>query len=371
MYTWTEKKPLRMDRISELLAPSISANHFTNSGPGTRATEAYLHNRLKLPEDRVACLAASGTAALHTLVASFNIRRGRSTRWATQAMTFPSAVLGPLKSCIVVDNDATHYGPCMAALDRVAADIDGVIVTNMFGYLCHVNTYVEWCNAHGKLLIFDNAATPMSFISDTNACSVGDGAIISLHETKPWGRGEGGIIVCGAGEQAEAVYRAMNFGFRYGSMVRVSHCESSNWRMSDIAAVFIQSHLETLASMRAEDSVWDMVVAVDKYLQSCDTLEWAVPVVTDGSQRLFPACWFLRVRQSFAPIVVANFVEACAVDAKQYYLPLSDSEHAPVAWEWYSRIVCLPLHWRTGSPEEAVDLIRKLHTYIISQQQGT
>jgi dTDP-4-amino-4,6-dideoxygalactose transaminase len=364
-YRWTEPKDVDMDRVATLLGPSIAANQFTNDGPGTRALAAFLHTRMRLPEDRTVLTAASGTAALHALVAGYNIVHGRALTWATQAMTFPSAVLGPLRGSVVVDNDPVHHGPSLEALEAVRHTVDGVVVTNMFGFLCNVQVYEAWCRAHGKLLLFDNAATPMSFIEGTNSCAAGDGAFISLHETKPWGRGEGGAVVCPTGAVAAAVHRAMNFGFHYGQQVRVSHAESSNWRMSDIAAAFIQSHIETLEASDTYSRVAAILAAVDEYLHTApDTrLQWGVtPTAT-----VFPACLFLRVRTEWPPVdvdTVSAFAAAIGIEAKQYYVPLTPPAAAPVAWAWYSRVVCLPLHWKTGTGPEAVANVRALDTFL-------
>lgn len=372
LYKWTEPKEVNLDRVAQLLAPSIASQQFTNDGPGTGAFASYLHQRMQLPPDCTVLLAASGTAALHALVAGYNIVAGRALRWATQAMTFPSAVLGPLRGSVVVDNDPVHYGPSLSGLDSVCDAIDGVIVTNMFGFLCHTSKYVEWCQRNHKLLLFDNAATPMSSAAaESNSCAAGDGAFISLHETKPWGRGEGGAVVCPAGAIAAAVHRAMNFGFEYGQTVRVSHSESSNWRMSDIASAFIQSHIEALTESGTDVRVQHIVDAVDAYLADDHhnglRLQWAIPV--QAGSRLFPACLFLRVRDLYPappPLAVHKFSAATGIEAKQYYLPLTGPEQAPVAWGWYLRIFCLPLHWKTATPEEAIGLIRSLNDFLVT-----
>ena len=41
---------------------------------------------------------------------------------------------------------------------------------------------------------------------------IGDGSIISLHETKPLGRGEGGAVFVSA-EMVPFVHKALNFGY--------------------------------------------------------------------------------------------------------------------------------------------------------------
>jgi dTDP-4-amino-4,6-dideoxygalactose transaminase len=83
-------------------------------------------------------------------------------------------------------------GPSLSAINSISDQIDGIVVTNVFGYQSKVLEYEKWCKMNGKLLLQDNAATPIGFVSDGRCIhDVGDGSFLSLHETKPLGRGEG------------------------------------------------------------------------------------------------------------------------------------------------------------------------------------
>eukprot|EP00953_Heterococcus_sp_UTEX-ZZ885_P000825 967-Heterococcus_DN1.PRE.1 len=154
--------------------------------------------------------------------------------------------------------DDVSGGPCRVALNRVCDDIDGIIVTNIFGVACDVLWYEQWCQQHNKLLLFDNAATAIGYAADGRCIhDIGNGSIISLHETKPIGRGEGGAVIVDS-EVQQHVMCAMNFGFSAATGVRLGHRGCSNWRMSDIAAAAICDHLDTVIN--------------DNWVQRCSNL---------------------------------------------------------------------------------------------------
>lgn len=154
--------------------------------------------------------AASGTDALHALCAAWSLKCGKTLRWATQAFTFPSAMQGPLYGAVVVDNDWALGGPSLSKLSERINELDGVVVTNVFGMLTDRVPYVQWCKDQSKLLIFDNAGTGVGFTPGLDTCihDVGDDAFISLHETKPLGRGERGAVFVDA-DMHDFVIRAM------------------------------------------------------------------------------------------------------------------------------------------------------------------
>ncbi len=67
------------------------------------------------------------------------------------------------------EKDLPEFGPSIVALNAVAQLIDGIIVTNVFGYQMDFSPYESWCKENGKLLLIDNAASPIGKLEDGNA----------------------------------------------------------------------------------------------------------------------------------------------------------------------------------------------------------
>ena len=350
--SWCYNKPFDVNSFLKYLQPSLDKGHLTNDGPLQAVLQSKVKNLVQCESDVLLC--ASGTAALHSLVSAYALKEEKSLRWVTQAFTFPTSIQGPLQSAIVFDNDEKYFGPSVKEMDARKEEFDGVIVTNLFGYQCDIEFYEEWCKKEGKLLVFDNAATPVGFLKDGRCIhDVGDGAMISLHETKPFGRGEGGAVMVKK-DMIKFVHRAMNFGFDVKASVRIAHRLASNWRMSDFAAAALCNHLDMI-----DEGGW---IAKFHDLVKRATLLFKEKNITVGVNDLadgqFCNTLFVKLPESCSlePDELCKKLVALGIEAKHYYRPLSDE--APVAWAWYNRCICLPCHF--GVTEE------KLHYMLDS-----
>jgi len=351
-YKWVVQKPLLFRRAEELLQESVKQQQITNGGPVKHRLEDYLCSFLKLNDHKCVQMTCSGTAALHALVSSFNIKCGKPLRWATCAFTFPSSILGPCKTSIVLDNDEEYLGPSLEQLSKLSDSFDGVIVTNVFGTTVNIQTYVEWCRVNKKLLIFDNAATPLTFEDGVNVCYAGDGAIVSFHETKALGRGEGGCIIANK-DMKPLLERACNFGFHNG--FRISHSEASNWRMSDINAAFILAYIETITDDVIRHAFYLDAVAND-CIAASSHLKSFCPLKTNQQRFLSCICVFTDVN-----IDLKDFQEQSRIEAKKYYVPLCSD--ASTSKKWFDKIVCLPFNYKSDE-KDICSMIKVLDDYI-------
>jgi dTDP-4-amino-4,6-dideoxygalactose transaminase len=130
---------------------------------------------------------------LHTLIALFDYIYNKPLHYAVQCFNFPTSAQNILSDRTTIIDIDPNEGTL--DLNKVTSNIDGIIVTNLFGYVGDIDRYCKWAVEHNKILLFDNAASPYSFYNDKNILEFGDGSIISLHHTKPLGFGEGGVII--------------------------------------------------------------------------------------------------------------------------------------------------------------------------------
>lgn len=325
----------------DYLQHSIDSRQLTNGGPLQQVLAARLRD---ITNSKLNILpAASGTAALHALCAGWSLKFGRPLRWATQAFTFPPSMQGPLAEAIVIDADAHSCGPSLSLLSQHIDIIDGIVVTNVFGTQTDVLAYEQWCRKHNKLLIFDNAATPVG-VSPDGRCihDIGNGAIISLHETKPIGRGEGGAIFASP-EISKFVKQAMNFGFQETGSGRRGSRLCSNYRASDFAAAVILDHLDTVIEFNWAARFTDLAaVAVDALERHNLSLKYELKAPT------IPSCLLIQLRNDMTGSV-DSIIETLNgspyfIEVKHYYRPLVEEHLAPEAWRTYSSTICLPFH---------------------------
>lgn len=333
---WCCSKPYSSERVLRYLQPSLEKGHLTNDGP----LQIGLSVKLKklVGSKKEILLTCNGTAALHALVAGLSLKEDRVLRWVTQAFTFPSSIQGPLSKSIVCDIDPILGGPCMVFLNKNISCFDGIIVTNVFGFQVDVKNYEEWCNNNRKLLVFDNAATPLGFLEDCRSIhDIGNGAIISLHETKPIGRGEGGAVISSR-DVSLFVHQAMNFGYNVAKQIRMPNRTSSNWRMSDIAAAAICDHLDTIFIDNWKQKLRDLAQFATEVLAKKE-LSLAFPL----TYPTILSCLFVQLKNKNGSLICQK-LNSQGIEAKQYYTPLIPREQAPVAWNLLDSTICLPFH---------------------------
>jgi len=322
---WLNRKTPDFNRVQSLLEYSIRKNHYTNAGPLGKKLEDLLREKLEIEDSKILRVTSNGTAALHALVEGMRLYHSKDLKFATHAWTFPSAVIGPLRDTQVVDLTLDFD----INLDQITA-IDGVIVTNPFGYLMNVDSHIKWAGDNDKILIYDNAAAPLSHrrineYASTNSLNLGNGSFISLHQTKLLGFGEGGLLVADK-KYEEAIDQAMNFGFNRD---RNWHPNSSNYRMSDLSAAFIYDHIERNFERITEHSA-NLEDIFDKV---CKHNGWKKMQNRADDWCLLNSFVFFTEDQNIKNL--DNF------EWKKYYKPLND---LPVAQSFYSKVICLPSH---------------------------
>jgi sugar O-acyltransferase (sialic acid O-acetyltransferase NeuD family) len=363
---WCFKKSFSASRFQQYIQKSVDKGHLTNDGPLQETAQARLRSLIRT--DRHMLMCANGTAALHALVTAHALKQGKLLRWVTQAFTFPSSIQGPLADALVCDIDAKMKGPSVQYLSSQRDEFDGIIVTNVFGFQTDILGYEEWCKTNGKLLVFDNAASPVGFIED-NRCihDVGDGAIISLHETKPFGRGEGGAAIV-TNEIAPYVHRAMNFGYDIPNNVRIPNRLSSNWRMSDFAAAAICDHLDTIAEeawlCRLEE-LGEFAEAELERRGLCLAFAPKYPTIL--------SCLMVKLDftnsdvQQYDAEIICRKLNRLGIEAKHYYAPLAPRPVAPLSWSLFDSTICLPFHLQI-SKEEMGRMVQQLHDVVLDCQ---
>lgn len=340
LVNFVQRKELDPMGVYERLRESYAINQLTNDGPAKRELELTLHSRMGCRSDQAVVCVSSGTSACHLLMFYHEMLVKHPLRWLTPAFTFPTPVVNgtPRHRVTVRDIDPTTLTlPEPSAVDWMG--FDGVIITSLFGAHLH-REWVGLCAARNKLLIFDNASSPLGRVSDgVQLAQLGDASFGSLHHTKYLGFGEGGFAVVPS-DQYAAVNRLACFGFDSERNYRV---RSSNFKMSDVSAAYILEHIDGY-DLRRHLEVQEELVGFVGGLGSCRVLGAAPGVVHGNLPVIFDR-----------PIECAGFT-AQGVEVHKYYRPLAPD--APEAWSLFQRIINFPLH--AGLSDYQVGIIKNV-----------
>lgn len=322
MINYVAQKHGKLSRVKDLLATSKKLNHFTNNGPIKSQLESKLESMLKLePNKKVLCF-CNGTAALHALM-FLSIRKGVA-RWVSPSFTFPSAVVGGAFDVALKDIDPSSSTLPLDSKSLNLDKYDGIILTTLFGSYVDLGLWEGFCKDQGKVLIVDNASSPLSEVDGKNVCAYGDYTFGSLHHTKYLGVGEGGFAVVPA-EEYNDLLAISNFGFADN---RVHDPLSSNFKMSDISAAHILAHIERYNVQKHIDT---QETIIDATKDCVEFLNYAPGVVYGNLPVIFRNL----------PKADHTYFQSMNIVANKYYKPL---EPFPNSLKLYDQIVNLPLY---------------------------
>lgn len=316
MINFVAKKHWKNQRVSKLLSISNKLNHFTNGGPVKRMLENELRNILELSDHKDILCVSNGTAALHVLMFLAEQNAACKLRWVTPSFTFPSSVVSNS-----FDVSIEKIDPDTKTLPvDIGNHYDGIIITNTFGSNANVE---HWSSLKDKVVIFDNASSPMSIINGRNMCNYGKYSFGSLHHTKYLGVGEGGFVIVPKDEY-EIVESISNFGFRHS---RDFNTMSSNFKMSDITAAYILSHLE---KYNKDKHIYNQTQIIKNIPDNIQLFNYSDGIVYGNLPVLF--------NNNVDNMYFTNL----GIITGKYYKPLLEDD--VVANDIYNRIVNFPLN---------------------------
>jgi dTDP-4-amino-4,6-dideoxygalactose transaminase len=324
--SFIEQKSPNFDFLAETLRLSSHSGRWTNFGPVSFLLESALHRHLKLTPSRAVVMCSSGTAALLATVALKEYLARRRLRWVISAYGFRATCLGPLANAQVLDCTAGGILD-LDALSRLSPDSwDGIVVTNVFGLKADLSDYVAFCQKLRKELIVDNAGLLDGFLHEDLPSTAGE--ILSFHQTKPWGMGEGGAAIVAA--EHVPVFRAIINGAE--GLRPDARTWASNSKISDISAALILQRL-----MQAPE--WSRAYQE----QACRILRVALG---SGLRLLAPVDLTALTPPHLPMLALSPVSEADLANPffvlHKYYQPLS--AECPVAASLYARIVNIPCH---------------------------
>jgi dTDP-4-amino-4,6-dideoxygalactose transaminase len=328
MIKYINKKEINWDNVKKYLAVSEKYNHYTNNGPVKRMLEEKLNDLLHY--NNVLCV-NSGTSALHLLMNYLVEDKGVKT-FATTDFNFPSVLQSKHKVKVFdIDAETGH-----AIIDD--DNFDAFINVNLFGINTFGKTYSENHKIlKDKIIINDNSASPIRFSSNSlynidkeiKPLNENYYVIGSLHHTKLLGYGEGGFIKCLSPDQYLRMEELSNFG--YGYTKNWSEF-ASNFKMSDVSAAFILSHLKT-SDFEKHYSKQCMIID--------DIIRSGLNIFT-GNENIKNGGYILgNIPVVFKDEIDVSVFRKLGIEAQKYYKPLNGLKNSKYL---YDRIINLPVN---------------------------
>lgn len=187
----------------------------------------------------------SGTAALHTALASIGIKKGDEV--ITTAFSFfatASCVLMQNAKPVFVDIEPGTYNIDQSEIeDKISERTKAIIPVHLYGQPCEMKEIMAIAEEHNLTVIEDAAQAHGAEYDGEKIGSIGDIGVFSFYSTKNIIAGEGGMITTNDAGIAERARMIRNHGQRE----RYLHeCLGYNYRMTNIAAAIGLAQLKKL-----------------------------------------------------------------------------------------------------------------------------
>lgn len=320
MISFVENKLADMAHVATLLDQCRAVNQWANCGPLYRQlAQDYARHFGLGPESTVTPCSNAGIA-LEAMSRLLGQKAGRKLRWVGSAFSFQNLGRGHFADMQFVD--CTEQGLLdLAAVDQIDPDsFDGIIVVNPFGIFQDFTDYIEFARRTGKHLLFDNAAGINSVVPDW------PWQAFSLHHTKPYGAGEGGLAITPAADAAP-LYALLNYG------PAPSHAADwlNNGKISDISCAFL---IDRLASVY----VWRPLYLAQARRVAAIAAEFDLRPLRSFADTAPATSWpFVSPK----PIPIERVMAAKHVTFGKYYKPLAEF---PRTRALFDHLLNIPTH---------------------------
>jgi len=331
MINWVPNKSINNDTVQKLLKKCEETKQYTNDGPNIKLLEEFVKNKLEIDDSKSIIVVVNASLGIQILTHAISVFNNKQLNWSTQSFTFPPSNQGTLKNSIILDIDLEGG----LNLEEVDDNIDGLIVTNIFGNIVDIDKYIDYCNKSNKYLVFDNAATAYTFYKNKNCLNYGNGSVISFHHTKPFGFGEGGAIIIDKKYEI-CIRKLINFGIGLYHDKYYSE-EANNCKMSDISAVYILQYMY---------DNFDIIIKIHQELfnyfknkiNESNLNVQLYPSFHDENKNCVSCFCLLFDRFETSTNMVKILLEN-DIFSRKYYHPLKETKNTVYM---YNKILCLP-----------------------------
>jgi dTDP-4-amino-4,6-dideoxygalactose transaminase len=328
MINWVPEKKIDKVLVENLLQKTELSNQFSNYGPNCQILEKYIKDNFKIDDNKSIIVVTNGAVALHALTKGIEYVE-KNIKWATQSFTFPSSAQGNLSTIEIVDVDLDGG----LDLDILNKDINGIIVTNIFGNVVDIAKYINWSNKdQSKFVIFDNAATSYTFYNGKNCLNYGHGCTISFHHTKPFGFAEGGAIIVNS-KYEYAIRCIINFGI--GLSDNYWNSIGNNYKMSDISAIYILQFLLNNFN-KIINKHFNLYNYFNKIIEQKKIIKFKL-FKSYHDEIIVPSCFCLIFKNYNEELI--SILNNNNIFCRKYYNPLKNTKNTT---DIYNSILCIP-----------------------------
>lgn len=321
-----ENKKPNFKKLIKILKPTVSNNAYTNFGPLQRKLENYIEKKLNLKKRKILML-NSATSGIHLLSKFFELKLNKNKiKWIVCDFNFYSSNILELSNSKVIDCDENGIFNLQKLKKYIFKNKNkniGVIYTNIFGINPNWLPIKNICKKYNIPFFIDNATG----LFDRPKNSNDDFEVVSFHQTKFWGFGEGGCIIVPK-KYYKIVKSMTNFGAdNFLGLKKFS----SNFKISEFSCALIY---QRLLDINKKEKLYKKTSKYFFEIISKNNLK-----IKKFSNRLQKSVQTYTPYLCEKPISQKKLNNARYLTLRKYYRPLKNLSFSKFI---YDRIICIP-----------------------------
>jgi dTDP-4-amino-4,6-dideoxygalactose transaminase len=338
--------PPSIDHTNKILSSAYKSGIFSNAGELQQEASDLLSNHVNSDfkgylassntSGLIACLLEIGVRNRHVLVSNF-----------TFAATLNSIVLAggiPVLCDVDPETLTITLDTILEVLNDDGLDIAAVLPTRVFGFISDFSEVIEACAKREISVVIDAAATFPDRSDVWRFKHQAKFEVFSLHATKVFGIGEGGLIV-GFPDSIDSVKERANFGIRTKHPLQFR--DGLNAKADEFTAARALARFSEYANdaekRRSFISRYKKIFCRSKHIKmlndGSETIYSYFPVIFDKESNLIRFMEivnpFIRTRRYYFPSLSQGYIGDSRIK-KPLSLEISESIS--------SRILCLPVY---------------------------
>jgi dTDP-4-amino-4,6-dideoxygalactose transaminase len=338
--------PPSIEESMQLVKVAYSNGIFSNSAELQRLASEILSKHVA--KDFSGYLASNNTMALTACLLSIGVR-GKYVIVSnfTFAATLDAVILAggiPLVCDIDEESLVLNFDEVKIFLRSPEFEIAAVMPTRVLGFVTDLSKLVQLCDSFGVPVVVDAAACFPARPNSWNFQSQAKFEVFSLHATKVFGIGEGGLVV-GNDEAISDVRSKSNFGLVNGlnGFTDGLNAKADEFTASRALARFPMYQLDV--NRRQEFvSAYQAILSTKKSIKLIQENEFTVysyfPLIFQTEERMLEfqqfLSPFLTTRRYYFPTIKTGY----RGDSKVYF-----SKNLDISEAIAPRIICLPVYF--------------------------
>ena len=325
----------------------------TNMGPLANELEMKLKDHLQVNH---LLFVTNGTVALQMAIKALDLKGEIITTPFSFVATTSSIVWEGCEPIFVdINRDSLNIDPLKIEA-AITEKTSAIMATHVYGNPCDVVAIEKIALKHNLKVIYDGAHAFDVKVKGKSIFNYGDISTCSLHATKLFHSGEGGIIVTRDSALLKKLAYIRNFGFDGPEAFAELGINGKN---SEFHAAMGLTNLSFIDSIH--DKRRDLTEHYDKKLSGLKVLKpkWHIdskenyayyPIIFESEEKMLKAMGYLKMHEVFTR---RYFYPSLANT-----LPYLEPQQMPITDEIAKKVMCLPLYFDLTSEE--VELICRL-----------